>query len=463
MNSYTILYVEDDIATQKVFSAILSNYFTHVISCSTSDEAMEIIKNSSFDMLITDINLPNANGLDLASEIKKKNPFIPIIIISACSDYEALSRAIEIGVDGYILKPISGTKFINKILQVIEKIRFIKKSRYNENLLLAYKEAIDRSSIVSKTNLKGKITYVNDSFCVISGYTQEELIGEPHNIVRHPDMPAMVFQEMWETIQAKKPWQGIIKNRKKDGSAYYVKSLVNPILTVDGEIEEYIAIRDDISELEMYKQNLEEKLQESTKEIVETQKEIIYTISTIGEKRSLETGLHVRRVAHYSFLLAKLYGLSDKEAELIKLASPMHDIGKIGIPDSVLNKPGPLDEQEWVIIKEHSAIGYEMLKHSKREILQAAAIIAYQHHERYDGLGYPQGLKGEEIHIFGRISALADVYDALGNDRVYKKKWGLEQILELFKEERGKQFDPTLIDLFLAHTKEFEKMKASLL
>jgi response regulator RpfG family c-di-GMP phosphodiesterase len=276
-------------------------------------------------------------------------------------------------------------------------------------------------------------------------------------------MPSSAFKDMWETIQSKKPWSGIIKNRKKDGSAYYVKSLVNPILNAEDEIEEYIAIRDDITELEMYKQNLEEKLQESVKEIVETQKEIIYTVGNIGEKRSQETGLHVRRVAHYSYLLAKLYGLSKKEAELILFASPMHDIGKIGIPDSVLNKPGPLDEKEWEIIKEHSMLGYEMLKFSKRELLQAAAIIAYEHHERYDGKGYPQGLKGEEIHIFGRISAIADVYDALGNDRVYKAKWELEQIIELFKEERGKQFDPQLIDLFLDNIDEFEKMKVKLL
>lgn len=185
-------------------------------------------------------------------------------------------------------------------------------------------------------------------------------------------------------------------------------------------------------------------------------------MGTIGEKRNLETGLHVRRVANYSYLLAKLYGLSEKEAELIKFASPMHDIGKIGIPDAVLNKPGPLNDEEWAIIKEHPIIGYDMLKHSQREILKAAAIISLEHHERYDGKGYPHNLKGEEIHIYGRITAVTDVYDALGNDRVYKKKWELEQIIELFEEERGKQFDPKLTDLFLSNIKEFEKMKESL-
>lgn len=172
--------------------------------------------------------------------------------------------------------------------------------------------------------------------------------------------------------------------------------------------------------------------------------------------------MHVRRVAKYSYLLAKLFGLSEKEAKLIKHASPMHDIGKIGIPDAVLNKPGPLNDEEWEIIKTHSSIGYDMLKSSKRELLQAAAIIAYEHHERYDGKGYPNGIKGEDIHIFGRITAIADVYDALGNDRVYKKKWELEKILKLVKEESGKQFDPVLVELFVENIDKFEELKRAL-
>lgn len=463
MFSYTVIYVEEDISTQEKFSSVLSNYFENVIIFEDGEKALNAIKTSKFDLLVTDINVPNVSGYDLANEVKKRNPFIPVIVISAHSDYNTLSKVIEVGVDGYILKPVSSQKFIKKILQTMEKINFIKQSHYNENLLKQYKDAIDRSSIVSKTDVSGKITYVNDSFCAISGYSKDELLGKPHNLVRHSDMPSSAFRNMWETIQNKKPWSGIIKNRKKDGSAYYVKSLVNPILNAQNEIKEYIAIRDDITELEMYKQSLEEKLQESVEEIIETQKEIIYTVGNIGEKWSQETGLHVRRVANYSYLLARLHGLSEKEAELIKFASPMHDIGKIGIPDAVLNKPGRLDDEEWKIIKEHSSIGYEMLKSSKRELLQAAAIIAHEHHERYDGKGYPNQLKGEDIHIYGRILSITDVYDALGNDRVYKKKWELDKILEFFKEGRGTQFDPQLTDLFLENIDKFEKLKVELL
>jgi response regulator RpfG family c-di-GMP phosphodiesterase len=154
--------------------------------------------------------------------------------------------------------------------------------------------------------------------------------------------------------------------------------------------------------------------------------------------------------------------LDEKEAEMLKQASPMHDIGKVAIPDSVLNKPGRFDEAERKIMDTHAALGYEMLKHSNRPLLKTAAIVAYEHHEKWNGTGYPRGLKGEDIHIYGRITALADVFDALGSDRCYKKAWDDEKIFNLFKEERAKHFDPRLIDIFFDHLDEFLKIRDSL-
>lgn len=190
-------------------------------------------------------------------------------------------------------------------------------------------------------------------------------------------------------------------------------------------------------------------------EIIQTQKEIIVTVSEIGEFRSKETGFHVKRVAEYSALLAELLELPQETVELIRMASPLHDIGKIAIADSILNKPGKLTEDEFNVMKTHTTMGYDMLKYSHREILQTAAIIAHQHHEKYNGKGYPQGLKGDNIHLFGRIVALADVYDALANARCYKPAWDDEKIDTLFKEERGEHFDPQLVDLFFTHKERF--------
>ncbi|WP_424687911.1 MAG: HD domain-containing phosphohydrolase [Halarcobacter ebronensis] len=196
------------------------------------------------------------------------------------------------------------------------------------------------------------------------------------------------------------------------------------------------------------------EIQSLNKEIEDTQKEVILTMGAIGETRSKETGNHVKRVAEYSKILAIKYGLDENEANLLKEASPMHDIGKVGIPDRVLKKPAKLNDEEWEIMKGHAQLGYEMLKHSNRKILKAAAIVAKEHHEKWDGSGYPNGLKGEEIHIYGRITAVADVFDALGSDRCYKKAWPLEEILDLFKKERGKHFDPKLVDLLFENIDE---------
>lgn len=198
------------------------------------------------------------------------------------------------------------------------------------------------------------------------------------------------------------------------------------------------------------------------RDIEETQKEIIATMGEAGEFRSKETGNHVKRVAKYSSILARLAGLGEDEAQLIEIASPMHDIGKVAIPDAILNKPGKLTVEEFEIMKTHAEIGREILAHSKRKIIQAAAIVAGEHHEKYNGKGYPHGKSGEEIHIYGRITAIADVFDALGSDRCYKEAWELDRILELFRAERGEHFDPRLVDLFFENLDMFLEVRDSL-
>jgi len=314
----------------------------------------------------------------------------------------------------------------------------------NISLLNEYKAAVDQGTIVSKTDPKGIITYANSKFCEISGYRGDELLGKPHNIVRHPDMPAEAFRQMWATIKAKKTWHGLVKNRKKDGNSYIVEATIKPILDHTGEIVEYIAIRHDITEVFQLKEEVEK-----------TQHDLLFKMGQISEARSLETGNHVHRVAEYSKRLAELVGMEKEEIERLWLASPMHDIGKVAIPDNILNKNGPLTAEEWQIMQKHTEIGYRLFKDSDKPLFQTAAIIAREHHERYDGTGYPRGLKGEDIHIYGRITALADVFDALSMDRCYKKAWPMEKVIAYIKEQRGKQFDPVLCDLFLKHIDDF--------
>lgn len=190
-------------------------------------------------------------------------------------------------------------------------------------------------------------------------------------------------------------------------------------------------------------------------EVTNTQKDIIYSVCELAESRSQETGNHVRRVAMYSRVLAEKFGLSEAQCDELFYASPLHDVGKVAIPDHILNKPGPLDPDEWEIMKTHAEVGYNSLHHMPKPIFQAGAVIAGQHHENWDGSGYPNGYKEEEIHIYGRITAVADVFDALMSKRCYKPAWSQEDVNKFITEQSGIKFDPRLVTLFETHNKEF--------
>ncbi|MGP1569856.1 MAG: HD domain-containing phosphohydrolase [Eubacteriales bacterium] len=239
----------------------------------------------------------------------------------------------------------------------------------------------------------------------------------------------------------------------QDGEAFGAFQLVNKT----GGARDFFN-EDDIyiSQLvaEYVKSAILEKLAEE--ELASTQKEIIFLLADVIDSRSGETGEHVKRVAHMSQILAKLCGLSDDEANMLKMTSTLHDVGKIGIPDNVLNKPGKLTDEEYDIIKNHTTIGYELLQTSNNKFLKFAAMIAHEHHEKYNGFGYPMGKKGDEINIHSKIVTIADVFDALYNKRVYKDPMPFEKVMEIMDSENKNTFDPDIyryfrenIDLFL--------------
>ena len=187
------------------------------------------------------------------------------------------------------------------------------------------------------------------------------------------------------------------------------------------------------------------------KEVFDSQTDLIDKLGDVIESRSSETGNHVRRMSEVSYLLARSLGMEESEAELLKRAAPMHDIGKVAIPDEILLKPEHLDSDQWTIMRQHPTIGHDILKGSDRPILAAAATIAHQHHERVDGMGYPQGLKGEQIHLHARIVAVADVFDALTHARCYKPVWPMAEVLDYIRNASGKHLDPTVVATLFEH------------
>ncbi len=587
----TILIIDDSFVVQEQIKDIFENRLFKIQIACDGKEALSILKKQNIDLILLDLELKYDNGIDFLKKHKTEIISIrkiPVMIISGNITSSVTREALRNGAVDIIKKPYIIEELILKVDLWIDYKRKDEELVHSRQILQEYKDSVDKISIVSKTNSRGIITYVNDNFCEISGYKREELLGKNHNIVRHEDILSSTFKDVWHTISIlKKAWQGNIKNKRKDGTFYWVKALIKPILNKNNEVLEYIGLRTDITEdiqindyfknkLDTTVHNLKDaihlskeyenainesnilsrldlnfnytyvndkfclltgfnrnellgksqsivlhkdfdilyvkELQETVKagkvwkgivhnkskngksywlnttalpienekketieyliirqditelfelhkEIEETQREIIYKMGVVAESRSKETGNHVKRVATYSKELALLAGLSKDDAHLLFTASPMHDIGKVGIADEILNKPDKLTKEESTIMKTHAQIGFDILKDSNKPILQAAALVALTHHEKWDGSGYPKALKGEDIHIFGRITAIADVFDALGNERVYKKAWENEDIVSLFAKQKGKHFDPNLIDLFINNLPVFLKIR----
>jgi putative two-component system response regulator len=207
------------------------------------------------------------------------------------------------------------------------------------------------------------------------------------------------------------------------------------------------------------KKVLEEMVQIRTEELRSTRLQVVQRLGMAAEYRDEETGNHILRMSHISALLARSIGWSAADCELMLNASPMHDIGKIGIPDAILLKPGKFAPHEWEIMKTHAVIGGKLLGGDDSDLMRMAQEIALSHHEKWDGSGYPNGLAGETIPQSGRIAALADVFDALTSERPYKKAWSVEDAVNLIRENRGKQFDPALVDAFLQELPEIIEIR----
>ncbi len=257
-------------------------------------------------------------------------------------------------------------------------------------------------------------------------------------------------------ISAHSDTEAKVEAFRKGGVDFIAKPFAN---------EEVIARVKNHLDLADYQHSLEERVDEAVSQIKHlnselqtTQEEMVLTLGKIMETRDDDTGRHVLRVATYAKTLAELYGLEEEKVEMIYKAAPFHDAGKVAIPDAILNKPTQLDEEEWKIMQTHAEIGYKIFSKTKQPLLRLCGVIAKEHHEHWDGSGYPCGLKEEEISIEGRIVCIADVLDALTNKRSYKEAWSFDEAVEYIVSQKGTMFDPKLIELFEANLEKFQNI-----
>jgi len=258
---------------------------------------------------------------------------------------------------------------------------------------------------------------------------------------------------------------GIAVRCMKNGAYDYVTkpfSLDDVLLSVERALERRrleLEVRDYRQHLEQMVEQRTEELRQAISKIKLSSLDTIHRLSHAAEYKDQDTGTHIKRIGRCSACLASRLGLSDAEVESILYAAPMHDVGKIGVPDHILLKPGKLDPDEWSVMKQHTTIGAQILQGSDAEFIKMAEVIALTHHEKWDGTGYPRGLKGTEIPLPGRIVAIVDVFDALVMERPYKKPFSPEESLGVIREERGRHFDPEVVDALLAIENEISGIR----
>jgi putative two-component system response regulator len=346
-----VLIIDDEEPIRRLLGYMLQSHGYESVLASDAREARLKLAETSFALVLCDVNMPGESGMDLVRNVLGLYPHTAVIMVTGLDSTVLANAALDMGAFGYIIKPFEANEVLINVANALRRRRLEMESRlYRENL---------EDAVKTRT---------------------------------------MALQQALQ-------W-----------------------------------------------------LEKSEKELRLSREETIQRLAIAAEYRDSATAQHIQRMSHYCELLARRYGLSAERCDLIRTASPMHDIGKIGTPDHVLLKPGKFTQDEFNVIAQHAEIGYRILAGSDAEILNVAATIALTHHERWDGSGYPRKLKGEAIPIEGRIASIADAFDALTTARVYKPAFDFDHAVDLMSKHRGEHFDPELLDVFLASLNEIRRI-----
>lgn len=458
-----ILVVEDETNYIKIYERLLNRLGFEVITTTTGTEALDAIQDhKDISIVLLDLHLPDFDGVDLCRLIRTKinESSVYIILVTGDNTTGVQSEGLDAGADDFLTKPIDLNVLESRInvgVRSVVTTQELREQRRRAETLLRENELFKQGFNESQqphifTDTRGVITHVNRAVENFYGFDRTELIGQKTSVLNagkevyadhgySDNEYSDHFANLWRAIldPYRGFWDGYVYNRTKEGQVKEIHLRINSMRDNAGNLLGFGALLLDVTD------------------ILERERSIRYacyhTIVDLAEVRDNETGEHLKRMSEYSALLARKLNLSRRFVKDIHRFAPFHDIGKVGVPDSILLAPRKLTKEEFEIIKTHPTIGYDILKNA--ETLQFAAEIAHAHHEKYNGKGYPQGLKGEEIPISGRIIALADVYDALRTKRPYKEPWPHEEVVELIKSERGEHFDPKLVDIFLENHAEF--------
>lgn len=486
--TWKILVVDDEVGIHDVTRLVLrrmqfNGLPVELLSAHSAKEAEDTIKlNPRIAVAIVDVVMENDQaGLDLVKTIRNQYGMDKVrIILRTGNPGLAPQREIiqHFEIDDYRDKTeLTADRLFTAVYTALRSYNTLNIIDETSNGLEQIIRSNDRS-LVNKKNYNALFSALLDALQDVTAITESPLqfnnvIGVDHTALQ-PTID--IAQGIYSQLKGNSLYsitdtdlQKYLRNHSNPHSIYFsdkgillnISSLNQHFFTIwiasEGTLKPHVSYLIQIL-LERFNSDLTQRGLQG--EVLEAHRTALGKLCEAVEMRSKETGQHIHRMAAYSKLLAALYGLSADEIELIEAAAPLHDIGKVAMPDSVLNKPGPLTSEEMEIMRTHAQNGHDLLKQSNSKMLQIGAEIALTHHERWDGTGYPKGLKSTDIPLFGRIINVADVFDALMSKRVYKEAFPLAKTIQMMTDLSGKAFDPKLIDLLIQHQAEFEAIFA---
>ena len=445
-NKYNILCVDDNENNLFTLRALLETTGTiNVIEALSAKEGFDKLLKDVVDLILLDVQMPEMNGFEFAKLVKtnKKTKNIPIIFVTAVfKSEEFIKEGFEIGAVDYLTKPIDDNQLLNKISL------YLKLFNQNKKLLSSEKKFVDIAQSIGDgiytLDLDNKTTFINKQALKLLGFEEKELMGKKiHDYIHYKTIDNKPIASSECKIHKVKKRNKVYENTlshfvKHDGTFISVSLLATPIYS-DNKIKGTVVIFHDKTK--------EDKIVELEEEKIKNQEQIIHSMVNMIESRDSYTAGHTKRVAQYCELIAREMNYSQEEITILRKSAWLHDIGKISTPDSILLKPGKLDDVEYSLIQDHLESGYNLLR--KIDDYKEIAEIMREHHERYDGAGYPRGIKKDEIHPLSRIMIVADSFDAMTTNRIYKPRKSVSIALQELQDLSTKQFHPEVVSAAL--------------
>ncbi len=421
-------------------------------------DARERLTESRFDLALCDIQMPNESGMVLVEEIARDHPDTAIVLVTGVDDHEVATQAFQLGAHGYLVKPFWPGQLLITAMNAMRQCELeVAQRAHSKTLEDRLQTLMDRAPVpIYIKDGQRRYLVANRVAHEVAGLEPNELIGLTDKEIMAPGAERLVGESDRKILAGGDSVEAE-ETLVLGGEERTFLTVKFAYVDDTGQIAGVSGISTDITDkkkAEELREELASAQAQAIDELTASRQETVERLAKALELHDEETGRHVNRMASIAAFLAGQVGLDRARVQLLRTAAPMHDVGKVATPDGVLRKRGPLTPAERKEMERHTTVGYEILADSESELLQLAATIALTHHERFDGAGYPRGLAGEQIPIAGRITAVADVFDALLSDRCYRSALSVDEAVAVIKEGRGTHFDPRIVDALLDHLEE---------